>query len=157
MTDDNAPTQERLSKNRFDQPETDAKRNQRAYISRDQVWEMFRVGDVSQPQYEACRKLERHLQGLLGHDVRVSDFGGDRVDEEAMPQFQLHGLVIAKCRDILTQKEFLSLELLILHDLSPSHIGFRISKYKSREQSKPYALAILQSGLDRLTKHWGLT
>lgn len=156
MTQDNQPTPERLSKNRFDQPETDNKRNQRAYISRDQVWELFRVGDIEQKQYEACRKLERHMQGLLGHDVRVSDFGGDRIDEEAMPQFQLHGIALSKARDILTQKEYYSLELLILHDLAPSHIGFRISDYKSREQSKPYALAVLQSALDRLIKLWGL-
>lgn len=156
MFDTIEPTAERLSKNTFDRPEVDNKRNARAYVSRDQLWELLRTNSIAMPEFQAGEKFRRHCYGVLGHDVRIQDATSDKVDNDGMPQFQLHGLALAKVRDILTQREYLSLELLLLHDLPPSQIGLQISKYKTREQSKPFALAIIQTALDRLSELWGL-
>lgn len=150
------PTAERLSKNHFDRPEVDQQRNARAYVARDQLWELLRAQDIGQPEFQAGEKFRRHYIGLMGHDVRMGDMAKDRIDENAMPGFQLHGLVLQKCRDVLTHREWKCLELLLMYDMPVFQIGLEISRYKTREQSKPYALALIQTGLDRLCTLWCL-
>lgn len=94
---------------------------------------------------------------MLGHDVRITDTTTECSDSDnMMPMIQLHGLLLSKARDLLTSKEFKALELLLMYDTPCGEIGQQLSKYKSREQGKPYALAIIQTALDRLSKLWGL-
>lgn len=150
------PTPERLSKNTFDRPEVNNQRNARAYIARDQLWELLRNQDIGHPEYQAGEKFRRHCIGLLNHDVRTSDTTEEVVDEHGMPGFQLHGLILQKTKEVLTNKQIKALELLLMYDVPVFQIGLEISRYKTREQSKPYALAIIQTGLDRLSILWGL-
>lgn len=156
MYDTIEPTPERLAKNPFDRPEVDQQRNLRAYIARDQLWELLRNQDIGHPEYQAGEKFRKHFIGLLNHDVRTSDTTDEVVDENAMPGFQLHGLILQKAREVLTGKQFQALELLLMYDVPVFQIGLQISRYKTREQSKPYALAIIQTGLDRLSVLWCL-
>lgn len=156
-TDAIGPTKERLAKSEhWDTPEIDAKTNRRAHKAVDDVTRAWRTGKLEFPHYQAWEKFNRHYEGALLHDVRVTDTTSVRSDNsDAMPPWQFHGEKIAEARADLVPRQFRILELLA-EGWTFKRVGFQFGAYRSRQQSEAYALGVIEDALDRLALLWGL-
>jgi len=157
MTEALAPTPERIAKSRhWDTPGVDSATNRKAFKAVDDVTRAWRQGKLEFAQFQAWEYFQRHWEGALKHDVRVTDAAGDPSGaDDRMPPWQYHGFKIAEARSTLTPDQFQALELMT-QGWGFREVGLHFSPYKSRQAAEPFALGMVHASLDILAFLWSL-
>jgi len=153
MTEALAPTPERLRRSEWDTPEIDTKTQRRAYKARNPFLEMLRNQEIDGNQFQAAERFERHYPGAEGHDVRVQDYVGEPSDKRQPPR-TIHATHLAEARAALMPDEFRALECLVRESSTLVQIGFGLSGFVCRKQSRGYGLAVVRGALQRLVELW---
>jgi hypothetical protein len=153
MTEALAPTPERLRRSEWDTPEIDTKTQRRAYKVKNPFLEMLRNQEIDGSQFQAAERFERHYHGAEGHDVRVQDYVGEPSDGRQPPR-TIHATHLAEARAALMPDEFRALECLVRESSTLTQIGFGLSGFVCRKQSRGYGLAVVRGALQRLVELW---
>lgn len=157
MTETCTPTRERLSKNEhWDTPEVDSATNRKAYKAVDDITRAWRQGKIEFAHFQAWEHFQRHWEGAMKHDVRVSDATGSPTgSDDRMPPWQFHGAKMAEARSTLTPVQFQQLELMAM-GWGFREVGLNFSPYRSRQAAECYALGMVEASLDLLAFLWSL-
>ena len=159
MQDTIAPTKERIAKGDLVSPVTDQKVNRRYYRQKSKFEQLFNKDQISFEQVQAGLKLERHVIGATGADVRMEDTGPS--DVLGIPAQTRHSLSVANVQKIVPPRQWSALMMLIdpsnHREVTLWEIGGALCQRKDKAQASAAALTLIQEGLDVLVDQWGLS
>jgi hypothetical protein len=155
MTDTLSPTRERIAKGHVEPPERSQKQSRQYHRAID-VFERMRLrGTLDSHQLDALKKMERHLLGSLGVDVRSGD-GGGFSDVEGIPSITYHSSKVAEVSGIVPDRQFAALSLVVLEGWELAKVGTVLCKFKSPGAAIAAATVLVQEASSCLVKMWGM-
>lgn len=155
MSENLAPTPERLRRGQWDRPELDQRTQRRTYKQRSIFEDLKRAGHIDQAEFQAAEKYEKHFVGSLGYDCRTSDESNGLSDVECPRTY--HSQKIAQAAKVLTDRQSFAIVCLITDCQARLEIiGRQVTAYRDRAQAKAAATQIVQLGLEQLAYLWGL-
>ena len=157
MSDILSPTKERLAKSpHWDRPENNQQTERKATRNVDPVMMAWRKGSLEYAHLQAWERFQRHVEGVQGHDVRVTDATGEQSEaSERMPAWQHHGMKLAEARTVLSSDQFQALELMV-YGWGLREVGLNFSPYKGRNMPDAFALGFITPALDLLAILWAI-
>lgn len=149
-----APTLERLRHAPgYDAPERTQTVSRVAYRMHTPFEAMWNRGDITEPQFNAARKLTRHYLGAMG--VRVGDgYGADNLEGEESAVY--HGQMVAQAAKHLLPCEYRGLVSLIEECADLETVGRTWLGCRSKPQAITAGKALTIIGLERLALYWRL-
>lgn len=149
-----APTLERLRHSpSYDAPERSQTVNRPAYRVHTPFEAMHNRGDITEPQFNAARKLTRHYLGAMG--VRVGDgIGMDNLEGEESAVY--HGQMVAQAGKAILCHEYRGLIALVEETADIEAVGRSWLGCKNAPQARTAGKALVISGLERLALYWRL-
>lgn len=147
-----APTLERLRHAPgYDAPERTQTVSRVAYRMHTPFEAMRNRGDLTDPQFNAARKLTKHYIGAMGVRVGNGDGGHDLEAEEA-PVY--HGQMVADAAKAMLKVEYRALVTLIDESGDLEAIGRSYLGCKQRGQAHIAGKVLVMNGLERLAIRW---
>lgn len=143
------PTPEQLEKDIYEPPQRDQRTNRTAWRKKP-AYERIRL---EEPQRQALRKLDRHMHGSTGADVRVDDAPADGPADEFAISRHARELDIAKRQ--MPAKCWAALMATLTETMTPQDLGVWCG-FKDRAQAYAAGVTLIQTGADALATHWGL-
>lgn len=155
MTDDAmTPTPEWLAKHRqeYVPPQQDQNTDRKAFRHLSPFEILHNRGDIEYSHFQAAQKLEKHLYGSMGADVRSSEEHGGNSDVEYARSY--HAQMVASAKKEVLPDEWAALNDL-LHGLrTVETIGRDRCGASRREICRARGLGLICGGLERLAYHW---
>lgn len=149
------PTREREqhAPGRVTHPEISQRRHQRASEVASYVKTLYKLGKLSDREYHAGQKFERHWLGAQGLDVRW-DIGGhtDLVGEEGVVY---HGQRVEEARRLWLPHQYRAVVDTIEERKQLHEIGSAWMETNNRPQSYAAGLALVKLSLAQLSVYWG--
>lgn len=162
------PTRERLSKgDRIEAPEFTQTTKREAYRAQHKFEEWFHDGKINGGCLQAGMRLIRHIEGSLGHDVRLTIMDGLGVDSDPhgfrQPPTTHHAQKLADARKYMLQHNtktawatWQALTDMAEGKATPEAIGFRFGE-SNAPQARAVGRRIVAGALEALSVHWGFS
>lgn len=145
--------------NRLHAPVTDQRSRRDAYRVTSRMEALRDVGKISEPEYRAALKMERHYLGALGVDVRAGDDPGGHEDLEAEEAVVYHGQMLAEMRKLLSSEQYRALCEIIQDQATLEEIGrraFADLAISNRPQAYIAGLVLIKIGLRVIVDRYGM-
>lgn len=155
MSDTLGPTPEQLRKGTYEPPSKDRDTNRVSYRKVGMFEQLHNRGELEYCHVRAAERLIQHVEGSLGHDVRILDpweaSGGGKADE--FPRTR-HANELADAINQLLPREWSALKNIIHGIKTIEQIGRETTGGTYRQINRAHGLRIVTSGLERLAYHW---